>query len=56
MVRQLKNMGLTSKVLDTDSLIRLYYSMYDPDRTGISKLRLSTTEYTSSLVQTKKTI
>jgi len=52
-IKQFKNIGLNAKVLDTNALIRLYYSMYDPDRTGISKLQLSTTEFTSSLVQTK---
>jgi hypothetical protein len=54
-IKQFKNIGLVAKKLDTDSLIRLYYSMYDPDRTGVTKLQLSTTEYTSSLVQTKLT-
>jgi len=52
-IKQFKNIGLVAKILDTNSLIRLYYSMYDPDRTGITKLQLATTEYTSSLVQTK---
>ena len=52
-VKQFKNIGLTATRLDTDGLIRVYYSMYDPDKTGISKLQLSTTEFTSSLVQPK---
>lgn len=52
-MKQFKNIGLNAKRLDTDSLIRLYYSMYDPDKTGISKLKLSTTEFTSGLVQPK---
>jgi hypothetical protein len=51
--KQFKNIGLNAKRLDTDGLIRVYYSMYDPDKTGISKLKLSTTEFTSSLVQPK---
>lgn len=53
MIKQFKNIGLNAKRLDTDGLIRVYYSMYDPDKTGISKLKLSTTEFTSSLVQPK---
>jgi len=52
-MKQFKNIGLNAKRLDTDALIRLYYSMYDPDKTGISKLKLSTTEFTSGLVQPK---
>jgi type IV secretory pathway VirB4 component len=54
-IRQFKNIGLIAKRVDTDGLIRVYYSMYDPDKTGISKLKLSTTEFTSSLVQPKVT-
>lgn len=50
-VKQFKNIGLQAFPLNNDGLIRLYYSMYDPDKSGISKLKLSTTEFTSSLVQ-----
>lgn len=53
LVSQFKNIGLMAAPLDNDGLIRLYYSMYDPDKTGLSKLRLSTTEFTSSIVQPK---
>lgn len=53
LVRQFKNIGLTATPLGADALIRLYYSMYDPDKTGISKLQLATTEFTSSMVQPK---
>lgn len=52
-IKQFKNIGITAVPMTTDGLIRLYYSMYDPDKTGISKLQLSTTEYTSSMVQPK---
>ena len=53
LARQFKNIGLNASQLTTDGLIRLYYSMYDPDKSGISKLKLSTTEFTSGMVQTK---
>ena len=34
-----------------EELIRLYYSMYDPDKTGVSRMQFTTTEFTSSLVR-----
>lgn len=52
-IKQFKNIGLTAFQLDNERLIRLYYSMYDPDKTGISKLELATTQFTSSKVNTK---
>ena len=52
-IKQFKNIGLSAFQLDTDGLIRLYFGMYDPDKSGISKLQLSTTEFTSGMVQTK---
>jgi len=52
-IKQFKNIGLNAAQLDNDRLIRLYYAMYDPDKTGISKLKLSTTEFTSGIVQPK---
>lgn len=53
LVRQFSNIGLQATPMGYDKLVRLYYSMYDPDKTGISKLQLSTTEFTSSMVQPK---
>lgn len=50
-VKQFKNIGLQAHPMNNDALIRLYYSMYDPDKSGIGKLQLATTEFTSSLVQ-----
>lgn len=52
-IKQFKNIGLTAFQLNNEALIRLYYSMYDPDKVGLAKLELSTTQYTSSKVQTK---
>ena len=52
-IKQFKNIGLSAFQLDNDALIRLYFGMYDPDKSGIGKLQLSTTEFTSGMVQTK---
>jgi hypothetical protein len=38
LVRLLKKMGISSRQLTTDELIRLYYTMYDPDKIGASRL------------------
>jgi hypothetical protein len=54
LIKQFKKMGLTAKQLTTEELIRMYYTMYDPDKLGIRKLDLSTTEMTSSIVELKK--
>jgi hypothetical protein len=48
LIKQLKRIGLTAKQLQNDQLVRLYYTMYDPDKLGSSKLQLSTSEYTAS--------
>lgn len=47
LIKQFKKMGLDAKPLGTEELIRLYYSMYAPDRLGSGKLELKTTELTS---------
>lgn len=45
--KQFKKMGIESWQLNNDQLVRLYYSMYDPDKIGASNLELTTTKYTS---------
>lgn len=54
LIKQFKKMGLIANQLNNDQLIRLYYTMYDPDKLGIRKLELDTTEMTSSLVELKQ--
>ena len=49
LTKQFKRIGLISKQLTNDQLTRLYYSMYDPDKIGVSKLQLGTSEYTASM-------
>ena len=48
LTKQFKRIGLTARQLNNDQLIRLYYSMYDPDKLGVSKLQLGTSEFTAS--------
>lgn len=45
--KQFKKMGIEAWQLNNDQLVRLYYSMYDPDKIGSTNLELTTTQYTS---------
>ena len=49
--KQFKRIGIFSRQMASEELIRLYYSMYDPDKTGVSRMQFTTTEFTSSLVK-----
>lgn len=53
LIRQFKKMGVVASQMNNDELIRMYYTMYDPDKLGIQKLDLHTTQMTSSLVNLK---
>lgn len=50
LTKQFKKMGITARQLTNEELIRLYYSMYDPDKAGTSKLELQPSELTSGMV------
>lgn len=53
LIKQFKKIGLVARQLTNDQLIRVYYSMYDPDRIGINKLQLATSEFTASMIKPK---
>lgn len=53
-IRQIRKMGLTIRQLNTDDLIRLYYSMYDPDKVGYHRLSITREDYTSSIIKPLK--
>jgi len=46
-LKQFNKMGIEAWQLKNDQLVRLYYSMYDPDKIGTANLELATTQYTS---------
>jgi hypothetical protein len=50
MFKQCSNMGLDAWQLKNDELIKLYYSIYEPDKTGSSKLGITSGDITSSMV------
>lgn len=55
-IRQIKKMGLGIRQLNTDDLIRLYYSMYDPDKVGYNRLSISKKDFTASMVTPVKNV
>ncbi len=49
-IKQFANMNIAAKQLTTDELIKLYYSVYEPDKLGIEVLNLKAADIGSSLV------
>lgn len=50
-IKQFGNMGLGAKQLQNDELIKMYYSVYEPDVTGLDLLNLQEKEIEKGLVQ-----
>lgn len=50
LIKLFRTMGLTVKQLNTDELIHLFYSMYDPDKVGYRQQSISKSDYTSNLI------
>ncbi|MEI7578733.1 MAG: hypothetical protein WCJ58_01685 [bacterium] len=53
LTKQFKKMGLIASQLNKQELVRLYYTMYDPDKLGTEHLDLTTNEITTSLITQK---
>jgi hypothetical protein len=53
-MRQFRKMGLGIRQLNTDDLIRLYYSLYDPDKIGWNRINITKSDYTASMVTPMK--
>jgi hypothetical protein len=49
-MKSLKRMQIEAKQLDTNELIRLYYSLYDPDRIGFERLNIRYVDYKAGVV------
>ncbi|MCA9385700.1 hypothetical protein KC717_03555, partial [Candidatus Dojkabacteria bacterium] len=49
-MKQFKKMGLGIRQLTTDELIHLYYTMYDPDKTGYRQQNLDSSAYTADII------
>lgn len=55
MLKQFANLNISAWQLKNDELIRLYYSIYDPDKTGSSKLGITDSDISSAVVQSDET-
>lgn len=51
-IKQFANLGVSAKQLETDELIKLYYSVYEPDRAGIDVLNLKATDINQEMIGT----
>lgn len=50
-IKQYGNMGIAAKQLTNDELIKLYYSVYEPDKTGIDVLNIREQDIEQGLVE-----
>lgn len=53
LVKQLDNMGLYAKQLKNDELIKLYYSIYEPDKVGLEVMEIREDSLTGAVVNTE---
>lgn len=52
-VKQLDNMGLYAKQLENDELIKLYYSIYEPDKVGLDVMQIREDALQGAVVNTQ---
>lgn len=52
-IKQFQNMGVAAKQLTNDELIKLYYSVYEPDKLGLEVLNLRESDVETGLVESK---
>jgi len=50
-IKQYANMGVAARQLATDELIKLYYSVYEPDKSGIEVLNIRENDVEAGLVR-----
>lgn len=52
LIKQFGNMGLQARQLKNDELIKLYYSIYEPDKMGLDVMQVRQDNVTGALVTT----
>lgn len=52
-IKQYANLGVAAKQLTNDELIKLFYSVYEPDRTGLEVLNIREQDIESGLVSSE---
>jgi hypothetical protein len=53
-IKQYANIGIAAKQLTNDELIKLYYSVYEPDKTGLEVLNIREQDIESGLVSSER--
>lgn len=53
LIKQFANMGLAARQLRTDELIKLYYSIYEPDKVGLEVLNIKHDSIDGAIVDTQ---
>lgn len=53
LIKQFSNMGLAAKQLTNEELIRLYYSIYEPDKLGVEMLNLREDSISGAVVSSE---
>ncbi len=53
LIKEFSRIGVKTKLLGTNELIKLFYNIYNAETSGSQKLRGNTTDYTSALVEPK---
>jgi len=51
-IKNYANLGIVAKQLLNDELIKLYYSVYEPDRSGLDVMDITESDISSGLVRT----
>lgn len=51
LAKQFKKIGIDVHQLNTNQLIQLFYDIYDPDKVGVRRVKISDEEYTAGVVE-----
>lgn len=51
LAKQFKKMGIDVHQLNTNQLIQLFYDIYDPDKVGVRRVKITDEEYTAGVVE-----
>lgn len=52
-IKELANMGLAARQMNNDELIKLYYSVYEPDKIGLEVINLRDDQLTGAVVNSE---
>jgi len=55
-LKQFSNLGIAARQLQNDELIKLYYSVYEPDKSGLEILNIRESDIGRGIINTNATI